>query len=89
MYLLLGIIILLNIITFITMYVDKQRSKRGEWRIPEKRLFALSLVGGAIGTFYGMKMFRHKTQHNSFKYGIPVMIIINLGSWFSIYQYLL
>jgi len=44
------------------MLIDKQKAKKGSWRIPEKTLFLLTLLGGGIGTITGMYLFRHKTR---------------------------
>jgi len=74
----LGFLLLLNISSYITIWYDKRKSIKGRWRIPEKRLFILAVIGGALGVYLGMKAFRHKTLHLTFKYGIPFLIIINL-----------
>lgn len=69
----LGII---NLIGFFSMFLDKQKAKRGKWRIPEKTLFLLAVIGGSLGTTLGMHMFRHKTKHWYFKFGMPMILII-------------
>ena len=69
----LGII---NLIGFFAMFLDKQKAKRGKWRIPEKTLFLLAVIGGSLGTTLGMHMFRHKTKHWYFKFGMPMILII-------------
>ena len=68
-------LIVINIIGFVLMGVDKQRAKRQEWRIPEKTLFTCALLGGSLGTIIGMNQFRHKTKHWYFKYGLPAILI--------------
>ncbi|MBO1514268.1 DUF1294 domain-containing protein [Metabacillus sp. BG109] len=70
--------LLLNVISFILMRVDKIRAKRGEWRIKEATLWWLAIVGGALGGFAGMRVYRHKTKHTSFKIGFPVIAILQL-----------
>ncbi|WP_338788957.1 DUF1294 domain-containing protein [Metabacillus sp. FJAT-53654] len=70
--------LLINIISFIFMRVDKIRAKRGEWRIKEATLWWLAIVGGAVGGFAGMRVYRHKTKHTSFKIGFPVISILQL-----------
>jgi uncharacterized membrane protein YsdA (DUF1294 family) len=60
------------------MRVDKIRAKRGEWRIKEATLWWLAIVGGALGGFAGMRVYRHKTKHTSFKIGFPVISILQL-----------
>ena len=71
----LGII---NLIGFFAMFLDKQKAKRGKWRIPEKTLFLMAIIGGSLGTTLGMHMFRHKTKHWYFKFGMPFILIIQL-----------
>ena len=73
-------ILIINIIGFIMMYIDKEKAKKDKYRISEKTFFVISLLLGAIGTYIGMYKFRHKTKHNLFTIGIPVMIIINIAS---------
>ena len=61
------------------MGMDKRFSKiQGKRRIPEKTLLTIAFIGGALGSYVGMKFFHHKTLHNRFRYGIPAMIIIHL-----------
>ena len=69
----LGII---NLIGFFAMFLDKQKAKRNKWRIPEKTLFLLAAIGGSLGTTLGMHVFRHKTKHWYFKYGMPVILVV-------------
>ncbi|GGJ84588.1 hypothetical protein GCM10007063_03880 [Lentibacillus kapialis] len=65
-----------NIIAFLIMGMDKQKAKTETYRIPERTLWGLAILGGAIGVWAGMKSFRHKTRHRSFVIGMPVLIII-------------
>ena len=60
------------------MFLDKQKAKRGKWRIPEKTLFLLAVIGGSLGTTLGMHMFRHKTKHWYFKFGMPMILIVQI-----------
>ena len=71
----LGII---NLIGFFSMFLDKQKAKRGKWRIPEKTLFLLAAIGGSLGTTLGMHVFRHKTKHWYFKLGMPLIMIVQI-----------
>ena len=71
----LGVI---NLIGFFAMFLDKQKAKRGKWRIPEKTLFLLAIIGGSLGTTFGMHVFRHKTKHWYFKFGMPMILIIQI-----------
>lgn len=68
-----------NVIALALMGIDKYRAKREKWRIPEKRLFGVALLGGSIGSWLGMRLFRHKTQHKTFVYGIPFIFLIQLS----------
>ncbi|MBB6630395.1 DUF1294 domain-containing protein [Clostridium algidicarnis] len=70
--------ILLNILGFLSMYIDKSRSKKSQWRIRESTLIIIAILGGSIGSYLGMKKFRHKTKHSKFKYGIPFIIFIQI-----------
>ena len=60
------------------MFIDKSRAVHKEWRIPEKTLMFVSLIGGSIGMFAGMHIFRHKTKHIKFTLGVPFIFIIEL-----------
>lgn len=58
------------------MFLDKFKAKHNKWRIPEKKLFITAIIGGSLGILCGMYLFRHKTQHKKFVYGIPAIIIL-------------
>ena len=73
-----GLIIYLLIINGVgltAMLIDKLKAERGSWRIPEKTLFMITLLGGGIGTIAGMYLFRHKTKKLYFTIGFPVILI--------------
>ena len=72
------IIVIINIFTFIIYGIDKYKAKKGRWRIPENSLIGLAIIGGSIGAYLGMRVWHHKTMHLKFKYGIPLIIIIQL-----------
>lgn len=65
-----------NVVTFILYGVDKSRAKKGRWRIPEKTLLLLPLLGGSAGGILGMAAFHHKTRHWYFCIGLPVMFLL-------------
>lgn len=69
-------LIVINICGFLIMFIDKSRAVHKEWRIPEKTLMFVSLIGGSIGMFAGMHIFRHKTKHIKFTLGVPFIFII-------------
>lgn len=71
-------ILIVNLIGFCAMGIDKRRARRHEWRISESTLIAIALLGGSIGSFAGMKKFRHKTKHAKFYVGIPVILALQL-----------
>ena len=79
MNLVLYYIVIINILTFIVYGIDKLKAKKGKWRIPESTLLLLAIIGGSIGAWFGMKVWHHKTMHKKFKYGIPLIIILQLG----------
>lgn len=70
--------ILINIVGFFIMGIDKKRAIRGAWRISEASLFLTALLGGALGCALGMRHFRHKTKHWYFKYGMPAIFLVQL-----------
>lgn len=72
------IIVIINIVTFIIYGIDKLKAKKGKWRIPENSLIGLAIIGGSIGAYLGMRVWHHKTMHLKFKYGIPLIIVIQL-----------
>ena len=74
----LAYIAVMSIILCIFMYVDKSRARNHEWRISEKSLFTLAILGGACGGVLGMYLFRHKTRHNSFAFGFPIIAAIQV-----------
>lgn len=69
-----------NVIGFAIMGIDKQKAKRSRFRISEKVLFFVALLGGSIGAKIGMELFRHKTHHKKFVYGIPAIILLQLAA---------
>ena len=68
--------IIMNLVTFILYGADKSKARKGKWRIPEKTLLLFAACFGGLGAFLGMKIFRHKTKHTSFKILVPVFMII-------------
>jgi uncharacterized membrane protein YsdA (DUF1294 family) len=67
---------IMTVVTFILYGADKAKAKKGKWRIPEKTLLLFAACFGGLGAFLGMKIFRHKTKHTSFKVLVPVFMII-------------
>ena len=71
-------LILINAAAFVLMFADKQKAIRGQWRIPEKVLLGVAILGGSVGAIAGMYTFRHKTRHAKFKYGLPLILLAQL-----------
>ena len=76
-------LIAINLVTFAVYGADKRRARRGAWRVPEKTLFLLPLLGGSIGALLGMRVFRHKTKHWYFVWGVPAILLaqVALAAW--------
>lgn len=68
----------INVITFAVFGIDKLKAVKEKWRVPEKVLFLLALLGGSLGALIGMYSFRHKTKKIAFKIGIPVIMIAQI-----------
>lgn len=79
-------LLIINIIAFLAMYIDKRKARYGKWRIPEQTLFILALIGGSIGAIVGMYTFRHKTKKLRFSIGFPVILILQIVLIFSIWN---
>lgn len=76
-------LIAINVVTFAVYGIDKRRARRGAWRVPEKTLFLLPLLGGSLGALLGMRVFHHKTKHWYFVWGIPAILLVQtaLAAW--------
>lgn len=74
----LSYVAIVSLILCVYMYIDKERAKNKEWRISEKTLLTLGFVGGALGGVLGMYLFRHKTKHNAFAFGYPLLGAIHI-----------
>ena len=73
-------IAVINVIAFAVFGIDKLKAVKNKWRIPEKILFLLSIIGGSVGGLLGMYTFRHKTQKTAFKFGIPLILIAQIAA---------
>ena len=72
----LAYLLVVNIIAFLMMGMDKKKAINNEFRIPEKTLFAWAVAGGSVGSIAGMQFFRHKTRHMSFRVGMPLIFVV-------------
>lgn len=79
LYALGAYLLLINLAAFLTFGADKQRAKRGRWRVPEKTLLLLAVLGGSVGAIGGMHAFRHKTRHWYFRRGLPLLLLAQLA----------
>ena len=75
---LIGYFILVNIIGFALMGIDKRRARKNAFRIPEATLFAVAIIGGSLGSTIGMHVFRHKTKHWYFLFGMPIILLLQI-----------
>ena len=75
---LLYYLIVINVVTFLVYGTDKWKAKQGSWRLSEASLLILAVIGGSIGALLGMKIWHHKTMHKKFKYGLPLILIIQI-----------
>ncbi len=71
-------LIIINIISFITIYIDKRKAIKNKWRISELFLVVIAILGGSLGSILGMKLFRHKTNKTKFNIGIPLILVIQI-----------
>ena len=79
-------ILLINIATFIAYGIDKYKAKKSRSRIPELTLLLLAAIGGSVGALLGIKVFHHKTLHNKFRYGMPLILAAQIA--LAVYLYL-
>lgn len=78
-YFVTGYLVCINLAGLASMGIDKRRAIRHEWRIPETTLFLIALLGGSMGSIAGMQLFRHKTRHWYFVWGMPIIFFIELA----------
>ncbi len=81
----IGYLILINAAAFLLMLADKQKARKGKWRIRESTLLGAALLGGSLGAWAGMYAFRHKTRHPKFTVGVPLILAAQLllcGLWY-------
>lgn len=71
-------LVVINLIAFLSMFIDKKKAKWGRWRIPENTLFLYAIFGGTIGSIAGMYTFRHKTKKPKFYVGMPALLVLQI-----------
>ncbi len=72
-------LVVINVVTFFLYGIDKWKAKRAKWRIPESTLLGMAALGGSIGAWLGMNTWHHKTLHKKFKYGIPLIMSVQIA----------
>lgn len=68
----------INVVTFFMYGIDKWKAKKSKWRIREAALLGLAVLGGSIGAWLGMKAWHHKTLHRKFRYGVPLILVVQI-----------
>ena len=79
MNIILGYFLAVNITSFLLYGIDKFKARKNLWRISEATLLTMAAIGGSIGAWAGMRLWHHKTMHKKFKYGIPVITILQIA----------
>ena len=78
----------INLLTFVTYGIDKYKARHKHWRVREASLLLLAALGGSPAALLAMHLFRHKTQHNKFRYGVPAILIAQVLLAVLAYKYL-
>lgn len=76
---LLAYLVIVNVVSFLLMLIDKRKAKKHRWRIRESTLLGVCAIGGSVGGLMGMYLLRHKTLHKRFSIGIPAMLIAQVA----------
>lgn len=76
--LLICYVVSVNLLGLFLMWEDKRRARKSLWRIPERTLFLCSILGGGMGTWVGMYLFRHKTRRWYFVCGMPLILLLEV-----------
>ena len=76
LHVVLSYFITVNVLGLVLFGIDKWKAKHDKWRISEATLLSVTAIGGSIGAWVGMKVWHHKTMHKKFKYGIPLVMVL-------------
>ena len=71
-------LLIVNALGFYMMWSDKRKAIKDAWRTPERNFFIVALIGGSVGCWAGMQIFRHKTKHIKFTVGIPMILLLQI-----------
>jgi len=69
---------IVNVVSLLLFYYDKNRAKKGKYRVSENTLFMISFIGGSMGSIIGMHLFSHKTKKAKFLIGLPLILLLNI-----------
>ncbi|MBQ2190101.1 MAG: DUF1294 domain-containing protein [Paludibacteraceae bacterium] len=75
----------INVLTFLLFGIDKYKAKHAQWRVPEATLIGFAVLGGSVGALLGMKVWNHKTKHNKFRFGLPLILLTQLAAVVAVY----
>ena len=79
LHVVLAYFITVNVLSLVLFGIDKWKAKHDKWRISEATLLSVTAIGGSIGAWVGMKVWHHKTMHKKFKYGIPLVMVLQFS----------
>ena len=79
-------LLIVNLTAFFLYGIDKKRAIKQKWRTSEKTLILIAVIGGSVGAICGMQVFRHKTKHIKFKFGLPAILIVQLGIVYMVFR---
>lgn len=79
-------LLVVNTLTFLLYGIDKYKAKKARWRISEATLLMMAVIGGSIGAWAGMRLWHHKTMHKKFKYGIPLITLLQVALVFYLHN---
>ena len=77
----------ISFVAFVMTVWDKHCARRGKWRVPERSLITVSLLGGSVMMLLTMKLVRHKTKHPKFMVGIPIIIVLQFAAAAIVWYY--
>ncbi|MDY6000451.1 MAG: DUF1294 domain-containing protein [Candidatus Limisoma sp.] len=76
----------INVVTFVLFGLDKYNARKGNRRIREVTLMAMAALGGSVGAWMGMRLWHHKTKHRKFRYGIPLILLLQIALIYFLHQ---